>query len=262
MRVLFSKYSGAGNDFVLVDNRIPFFSASWIPKICDRREGVGGDGVILLEHGSVKPYKMRIFNADGSEAEMCGNGLRTLTKFIKELGINQETYEIENVEGKIFETTLTKEGVATKMISPFDCQWNLTLEDKTLHYLNTGVPHIICFLKNIDVLDVKKEGAFYRSHKNFQPKGTNVNFVTIDSPKTLSVRTYERGVEDETFACGTGSVAAAIAAAKIYDLTPPLNVKVRSGSFLKIDFKRDQERFFDIIMEGEAKQIFNGSIIL
>lgn len=259
MNFCFSKYSGTGNDFVLIDNRTPFFSQKWVPSICNRRNGVGADGVILLEKGAKTPFKMRIFNSDGSEAEMCGNGLRCLTKFLVELGIDQNTFEIENFEGKIFETRLRDENVSIKMIPPHDLKWHITVEGKIGHFMNTGVPHFVLFSKNIETIDVKKEGAYLRNHPQFQPKGTNVNFATILDDKTLSLRTFERGVEDETLACGTGSVAAALAASQIHDLSSPIRVKARSGAFLKIDFKKDKETFFDVFLEGEAKQIFNGS---
>lgn len=260
----FSKYSACGNDFVLIDNRKNHcpHNSTFIQKICERKLGIGADGVIFLENSQKADFKMRIFNADGSEAEMCGNGIRCLLRFIHQLGFDKNLYTIETFlrNLKIF---LAGDLVGVDMGDPFDFQWNVSLpvDSKWLnvHYLNTGVPHTIFFTNDCDSMDLRSLGPKIRYHPQFSPKGTNVNLVQIEKDNTLSVRTYERGVEDETLACGTGVTAAAIAASRMHGLSSPVKIKVKSGDQLQVSFNLKENEVTDVQMLGPAQHIFNGT---
>lgn len=260
----FSKYSGAGNDFVLIDNRretFPVHHQHVIVKLCDRRHGVGADGVILLEDSCKADFKMRIFNSDGSEAEMCGNGIRCLAKFLLELGFHPQPYRIETME-RILKIDYQGEEVTVEMGNPEDLRWHQTVHLKggprTLHALNTGVPHAVCFVEDVETVDIAAMGREIRTHTHFSPKGTNVNFVQ-KADDELWVRTYERGVEAETLACGTGLTASALAAAKIYGLKSPVTVRPRSREQIKIGFENDFEH---VTMTGPATHVFHGVFTL
>ena len=265
MKLTFSKYEGCGNDFILVDNRsfdFPTHHLSFIQKLCDRKFGVGADGLILLEQSSVANFKMRIFNADGSEAEMCGNGIRCLFKFIQKLGHHLPSYSIETINHPL---VLHSKGddVSVQMANPFDIKWNQTLSINSIsypfHFMNTGVPHAVIFVEDSETISVNSLGASVRYHPFFSPKGTNVNFAHLVDNKVI-VRTYERGVEAETLACGTGVTATAIAAAQSYDLSPPIQVITRSGQELTVDFVKDSEQIKNVILTGPAHLIFEGEI--
>lgn len=254
----FSKYEGCGNDFILVDHRTPFFppsNHSLIVKICHRKHGIGADGLIFLERSQKADFKMRIFNADGSEAEMCGNGIRCLFKFIQELGVPGNAFHIETV-GSILHVSQDGVDVEVDMPIPYDFRWNISLDPYVLHYLNTGVPHAICFTDNLETTDVFANGRKIRHLPFFAPKGTNANFVSLISKNEIAIRTYERGVEDETLACGTGCTAAAIAAVKIKGAEAPVFVKTRSGETLKINFNPELTQ---VTMTGPATFIYSGS---
>ncbi|KIC72740.1 Diaminopimelate epimerase [Neochlamydia sp. EPS4] len=260
----FSKYSGCGNDFILFDNqtsKLPPLTPTLIQKLCARQKGIGADGVILLEASQKAHYKMRIFNADGSEAEMCGNGIRCLFKFIQECGIQEKWLNIETLFSTL-KVSSEDEDVAVQMGSPSEIRWSLNLFPWTIHYLDTGVPHAVIFTEKLDLLDLNECGRTLRFHPLFAPRGANVNFVQIDDQGILHVRTYERGVEQETLACGTGATAAALAAAKLYELKGPLTVKVRSEDFLRIDFEYNKGCFTKVRMIGPAKLAFKGTVNL
>lgn len=265
MQFAFSKYSGCGNDFILIDNRnvkFPVSDACLISKICNRREGIGADGIILLENSHLADFRMRIFNADGSEAEMCGNGIRCLAKFIQEdRAENNCQYEIETLERKL-QVTLEDGLVKVHMGDPTDSRWNLkvTVADTiyTGHYLNTGVPHFVIFTDNIASIPVVQLGASLRWHPDFQPKGTNVNFVQKIKDNLIRVRTYERGVENETPACGTGITASALAAGYLFNLPAPIQVLTSTDETIEVDFKSLSQ----VTQKGPAKQIFKGSFYL
>lgn len=193
---------------------------------------------------------MRIFNADGSEAEMCGNGLRCFIKYLAELGIYQDRYRIETLAGTHI-AWRDGEEVCVEFPPPRDLAWNICIEGYTLHHLNTGVPHAVIFAEQIDKIDIMKQAPLIRHHPYF-PRGTNVNFV---DPKTLQIRTFERGVEGETLACGTGAIASALAASKIYHLSSPICMKVKSGERLTISFTA---RWKTVVMKGPACKIGEG----
>lgn len=260
----FSKYTGAGNDFVLIDNRKLFFPKNdhaLISKLCKREFGIGADGLILLENSDTKNYKMCIFNSDGFEAEMCGNGIRCLFKFILACGEISPSFLIETKSGEIF---LEQDGedVKVTMQNPSDIRFDIDLAVNAtrlkLHYLNTGVPHAVIFSDSIKDNDLKELAPKVRHHSAFSPKGTNVNFITILDKNKIAIRTYERGIEAETLACGTGAVASAIAAAYLSDVELPVYVKMKSGEELKINCTINENAITDVTMSGPATFVYTG----
>jgi diaminopimelate epimerase len=265
--IKFTKMSAAGNDFVLIDNRSKTVKNDlkrFARKICDRKDGVGADGLILVEESKKADFKMRIFNRDGSEAEMCGNGARACAQFAYDDRIAGGSMSFTTLAGMI-EARVLKDGVSLKMVSPKSVRKHIPINVKgrkfEFHSIDTGVPHAVVFLSKLDDLDVDAFGCFIRHHKEFQPRGTNVNFVRLIDAHTIEVRTYERGVEGETLACGTGSTASAILAAALKGCISPVNVRVRSGDILTIGFKSAAEgRYEDVFLKGPAVEIFKGTL--
>lgn len=259
----FTKYSGCGNDFVIIDNRNNTFlpSSKLVRKLCHRNYGIGADGIILLERGAKTPYRMRIFNADGSEAEMCGNGLRCLAHFIFQQDHGPQEIFIETMHATM---EAQVQGDVVKISLPIPDGHIIThkmpISDSciTLHCLNTGVPHAVTFVEDIDQPNLLASAPSIRHHNIF-PKGTNVNYVKILSKNSLAIRTFERGVEAETLACGTGALAAAITAAHIHDLQTPIQVKTRSGDTLKVNFQGSPSNLSALTMTGPVAPIFEGS---
>ncbi len=269
MNIPFSKYSACGNDFILIDNRANLFpkhKSLIVKNLCHRTRGIGADGVILLEQSQHHNFKMRIYNSDGSEAEMCGNGARCLMKFLHEKELSAKTCSIETMEGYI-QLTLSEKTIAVSMPPPFDILWDLSLPfhgyPLSLTYLNTGVPHAIHFVENLLSDHWMEIAPSIRHHPFFAPKGTNVNFAAVDAQqKKVHVRTYERGIEQETAACGTGAVAAAIAAAKHFSLQGPLIVIPASHELLEINFLMEKDGVRDVTLAGPAQKIFQGDFVL
>lgn len=262
----FSKYAGCGNDFVLFDNmkeHFPAHNQPLISRLCDRRLGIGADGVILLEKSSVADFKMRIFNADGSEAEMCGNGIRCLMKFIQKAGYSVSCCRIETME-RVLNISSHGNDVCVEMGQPTELRWSIPLEidgnSFEAHHLDTGVPHVILFMKDIHTVNLNTFGPKVRFHEEFSPRGANCNVVSIQSGGDLQIRTYERGVEAETLACGTGATAAALAAAKLFQILGPIKVKTKSEELLEIDFIIQEGQFSKVTMKGPANFIYNGVI--
>src|SRR6266496_3348400 len=209
----FTKMNGAGNDFVLIDNRAGdiHLDRSEVVRICDRHRGVGADGILLLERATNgADFRMRYFNADGGEAEMCGNGARCFARFANKVAGAQRKISFETPAG-VIGAELTQDLVTLQMTEPTDLRLNVTVrganENKTVHFINSGVPHVVVPVSQIDDVDVRRQGAAIRHHEMFSPKGANVNFIEKRGTKQIAVRTYERGVESETLACGTGVVA-------------------------------------------------------
>lgn len=268
MRVPFSKYVGCGNDFILFDNRahdFPLEDRSLISKLCHRQCGIGADGIVFLESSLQADFRMRIFNRDGSEAEMCGNGIRCLMRFIQDLGFNNSFYHIETMQ-RLLKVAVSEGGVCVEMGNPTHIQWDILFngEDQTyeLHYLNTGVPHIVLFIEDIDQIKLDRLGPYIRYHSLFAPEGTNVNLAQVSSSSCIKIRTYERGVEGETLACGTGATAVALATAYKYGYEGPLSIETRLKENLIIDFRRDKNTFRDVTMTGPAYRTFQGTIFL
>ncbi len=248
--VSFSKYSGAGNDFILIDGRRRLPAIDPI-SLCDRHRGIGADGVILLLESVVADLRMQIFNADGSEAEMCGNGVRCLVRFAEERGVAQGRLRIETME-RVLTAWTEMDRVAVEMGDATDLDWGCEVEGWTVHLLNTGVPHAVVFVEDTASAPVDTVGPVLRKRLN-----ANVNFVEEGDP--LRVRTFERGVEGETLACGTGVTAAALVAAKVLGRGSPVTVQVAGGELLEIRFGSDLSH---PIMVGPASKVFTGNICL
>ena len=262
----FTKMNGAGNDFVMIDNRAGDvrLQPEQIVRICDRHRGVGADGILLLEKGSNgADFRMRYYNRDGGEAEMCGNGARCLARFAKKVAGAPERISFQTPAGLIG-ARLHGDLVTLNMSDPTDLRLNLRLqidgEDAVVHYINSGVPHVVVPVARLDVVHVFTQGAAIRRHKKFSPQGANVNFIEKRGAQKILVRTYERGVEDETLACGTGVVASALIFAVTEKVDGPVSVTVRSGSELSVDFKRAGNQFRNVTLTGPAEFAFEGTI--
>jgi diaminopimelate epimerase len=262
----FTKMNGAGNDFVMIDNRAGDvrLQPEQIVRICDRHRGVGADGILLLEKGSNgADFRMRYYNRDGGEAEMCGNGARCFACFAKKVAGAPERISFQTPAGLIG-ARLHGDLVTLNMSDPTDLRLKLRLqidgEDAVVHYINSGVPHVVVPVARLDVVHVFTQGAAIRRHKKFSPQGANVNFIEKRSAQKILVRTYERGVEDETLACGTGVVASALIFAVIEKVDGPVSVTVRSGSELSVDFKRAGNQFRNVTLTGPAEFAFEGTI--
>jgi diaminopimelate epimerase len=239
--VIFSKFSGAGNDFICT-REVP----EDVPALCARRTGIGADGVIVLEDSAVADVRMRLFNADGSEAAMCGNGLRCLHKFA---GGGRLT--VETLAG-ILNTWDEGEQVSCTMPAPTIHALRVSTELGTLDWIDTGVPHAILFVADVESAPVITVGRELRHHPVFGPPGANINFVQKIGPHHLAVRTYERGVEDETLACGTGACAAAVALCQ-REGHGNVRIELRSGDLLSIHYSPDR-----LEMTGPAHRVFDG----
>jgi diaminopimelate epimerase len=261
----FYKYSGSGNDFIFIDNRgadlriKPTQITAW----CKRREGIGADGVITINPSKEHDFEMRIFNADGSEAEMCGNGARCCVHFAYYvLKLKEEKHFIFDTMNGVYEGEIVSDDeVKVKMTELYELD-SINISDlsgKRAMYLNTGVPHAVIQVSSAEDVNVKAIGSAIRHDVRF-PNGTNVDFFeVIDNEKqTVKLRVFERGVEDETLCCGTGVMATAVSCAKFFNWSGVINVYVRGG-FLKAIVDKD---FKDLYFQGEVKKLFKGEIIL
>lgn len=263
-KINFTKMVASGNDFVIIESslRSPVFGhRSLAKKICDRRYGVGADGLLLLEKSKIADIKMRIFNADGSEAEMCGNGARAVAFFAKPKA-KPKVLKIETKAG-IIESGVNGESVKIKLTNPkhikTDIKIKINQRPLKVDFIDTGVPHTVIFVEGSDKIDVLNLGRAIRYHKQFFPRGTNVNFVEVLGNDSIKVRTYERGVENETLACGTGAAASGLIFAVHYSLfATRINVHTQSGEILKIYFNRVGSNFTDVWLEGRVKIVYRG----
>lgn len=260
MLLQFYKYHGTGNDFVMVDNRLNNFpknDTKLIEQLCHRRFGIGADGLLLLENDNLTDFRMVYYNSDGKESSMCGNGGRCLVAFTKQMGVIENKAEFEAVDGYHYATIDTKGIVALQMkdVDTVNQQENYT-------FLNTGSPHHVQMVDNIKSLDVKQEGAKIRYSDLYGNAGSNVNFVHQIENDIFAVRTYERGVEDETLSCGTGVTAVAIAmhqTGKTNNNVIDLNVE---GGKLKVQFDVDNGKYTNVFLIGPATFVFEGKIDL
>ncbi len=250
----FAKYHGCGNDFILMDNRSRHFcpEAEAIRFLTDRHTGVGGDGVILLEESVSADVKMRIFNADGTEADMCGNGARCFLRFLAELGYPLPI-EIE-VCDRVLSGTAAQNSASIEMGIPWDIALNIDSPFGLLHRINTGVPHAVIFVDDLDRFDIETSGKAIRRASLFSPEGTNVTFAQKVSKGRLAFSTYERGVEGETRACGTGACAAALIAHLIDGTASPIEAMTKRGDVIKVAFSDRLE----VTMSGPAERVFEG----
>ena len=267
MQLKFVKMSGAGNDFVVADNRGGQFrpEPAIVTRICDRRFGVGADGLLLVEPSKAADFFMRYYNADGSEAEMCGNGARCIARFYSEwCDPAKRELRFETRAGFI-QATVNGKHVRVKMSEPHDLRLRQTIQlkggSREYHFINTGVPHAVFFTDNADREMVQVAGAEVRHHKDFAPRGTNVNWVQLAGGNGIRVRTYERGVEAETLACGTGVVASGIIAHLVQGVPLPISVTVQSGRVLEVNFSRDGDRWREVTLAGPAEYAFEGTLL-
>jgi diaminopimelate epimerase len=264
----FTKMNGAGNDFILFDNRTGSIALdrNQIAQLCDRHRGIGADGILLLEKPTNRAdFRMRYFNADGGEAEMCGNGARCFARFANEVGGQKGKISFETPAG-VISAELKGDLVTLRMTEPTDLRLNVDLpmaaENKTVHFINSGVPHVVIPVAKVDDADVRREGAAIRHHKMFSPNGTNVNFIEKRGPNKIAIRTYERGVEDETLACGTGIVASALIFAASEKSSSPITVLAKGGDELQVGFEKSVDRFRNVTLTGPAEFVFEGAIDL
>lgn len=261
----FYKLSGSGNDFIIIDNRPGRVDEeSMVPlarALCPRGRSVGADGLILLEDSDRVDFKWRFFNADGSEAEMCGNGGRCTARVAHLLGLAGEEMTFETIAGDIRAKILPGE-VKLEMVPPVDLRLDYTVavdgREVAVSSLNTGVPHAVVWVDDLDRAPVIALGPKIRYHQTYRPAGTNVNFVTMEDEHTLAIRTYERGVEDETLACGTGAVAAALIGGVTGRVTSPAGMKTRGGEVLTVHFDVDGHDFKEVYLQGGARMIYRG----
>ncbi|MCS7062428.1 MAG: diaminopimelate epimerase [Methylacidiphilales bacterium] len=271
MKVPFTKLNGAGNDFIAIDNREGQFNLTreMIARLCHRHFGIGADGLLLVERAdepAAVDYRMRYFNSDGGEAEMCGNGARCFAQFTKNFPRKNPNYvTFSTPAGNITAVYKEDNTIAIDLPPPHDLVLNrsVQLAEETIfgHSINTGVPHFVTFTDELDLVDVARLGSALRHHAVFRPAGTNVNFATILSPGHLKIRTYERGVEAETLACGTGVVASAL----IYHLTQgapsPILVDVAGEATLIVVFEKNSTGdFIHLSLQGPAETVFHGTI--
>ncbi len=268
-RLPFFKMHGGGNDFVLMDHRerhIPEVEQNrFAQRVCTPKVGVGADGLILIEDSDRADFRWRFFNADGSEAEMCGNGARCAARFAVMQGIANSRLTFETLAGLIQAEVLNHQiRVALADVGDLRLNLSIPLEGKTLagHFMKVGVPHVMVPVENLEEVPLRQWGREVRFHQMFQPAGTNVNFVRVTGPHVLEIRTYERGVEDETLACGTGAVAAALISARLEKVASPVAVHTRGGEILTVSFQWQGEKISEVFLEGEALVVYQGELWL
>jgi diaminopimelate epimerase len=277
-RLHFFKMTGAGNDFILIDNRGGVVDSDhcrdFVRQACRHKLSVGADGMILIENDPEVDFKWRFFNADASEAEMCGNGARCAARFANMTGIVQKPrMEFRTLAG-IIKAEILGNRIKVQMTPPHGLQTGLKLDadGQLFHadFINTGVPHIVCFKENeseLESTDVLRWGRALRFHPHFRPAGTNVNFVYVRDSHHIVVRTYERGVEGETLACGTGCIAASLTSAARNCTASPVDVKTRGGESLTVHFEISGGRqhpadveFGEVYLEGEARVAYEADL--
>ena len=264
--VKFLKLEGAGNDFLGFDGRRGGLGLTRerIANWCDRQRGAGADGILVMEkpRGRGTDFRMRYYNADGGEADMCGNGARCFALLVSETtGRKSKVIRVETKAGLVVLEIVGKE-VKVSMSEPgmprLGKEITAAGRRVKLDFLNTGVPHVVEFVRSVDGIEVEKNGRAIRYHSAFAPAGTNVNFVSVGNGSRLEVRTYERGVEGETLACGTGVVASSILASFRRGVKPPVKVRTRGGDLLKVDFKLENGRPTKVTLQGPARIVYDG----
>lgn len=273
MKLHFTKMTGAGNDFVMVDNRdlslSPLLTKEAIARLCDRRFGIGGDGLIAVEPAAAGgEVRMRYYNSDGGEAEMCGNGARCFTAFVHQLtDSSSPDLRFETLAGIIHGRVHADGSITIQLTDPKDMKLHAIPPSEILptpvHFVNTGVPHAVAFLDNVEDIDIMKLGAHLRYHEAFAPAGANANFAHVLAPQHLKLRTYERGVEAETLACGTGMTATALLHAELTGVSSPIQLDVAGGCTLSVGFEKMADGSYrHITLTGPAVVVFEGVISL
>ena len=265
--ITFTKATGAGNDFIIVENLnrgLPGDIGILARALCSRHFGIGADGLLLLEPSTIADFAMLYFNADGSYGGMCGNGGRCLARYAYLQNIGGPKLRFEALD-HVYEAEMTGTQIKLKMKNPSAIRSGVgfTAGNKSFtgHFINTGAPHVVIFTDDIETLDVNSLGRLIREHEVFAPEGTNVNFVRVAEGNHVSIRTYERGVENETLACGTGSVASAIMTSIVHKQKPPITVHVRSGEELLVTFDSSRDQVAEVYLQGNAVMIFTGKVL-
>ena len=267
IRMPFWKMHGAGNDFILVDDRalrFPTHDTKAIADLCHRRTGIGSEGLILIQPSTAADFRMRFFNPDGNEVAMCGNGARCVARLARDIEVTGDVMTIETQAG-IHAASILGDTVRLNLPSPPPAQvrCSLTLpagEVLDYDFLNTGVPHVVLQTDDLDSYPVAVQGRLIREHADFSPAGTNVNVFAVENEHQMSVRTYERGVEAETLACGTGIVAAAIAATQRGLTSSPVTIRAASGDSLVVEFCITDGDVTDLYLTGPAVTVFSGEL--
>jgi diaminopimelate epimerase len=267
MLLHFYKMNGAGNDFIVIDNRdlTIKLDAETIEALCDRHRGIGADGLLAVEPAEQgADFKFRYYNADGGEAEMCGNGARCFGRFTAALlDGDPQRVTFETIAGTLA-AEIVDENIRIAMSDPKDLKLDSGISvpglDAVVHSLNTGVPHAVAFVADLAAVDVVTHGRAIRRHPGFAPAGTNANFATVLEPGHIAIRTYERGVEDETLACGTGMVACALIHHLLSGAPSPIKVDVAGGETLEIGFEATGGAFSNVTLTGPADFVFEGEI--
>ena len=261
----FYKMSGSGNDFIIIDNRDLSLNVGdirdFVRKVCRRKLSVGADGLFLIEPSDKADFKWQFYNSDGSTAEMCGNGSRCVARYAYIKSIAGKKMSFETIAG-IISAEVDDDVVKVKLTDPSTVKKGEEIDVDgrtfTLDSVNTGVPHAVAFVDNLQSFAVAEWGRKIRFHEHYAPQGTNADFAAVLGPQGIQLRTYERGVEDETLACGTGMVAAVLAAARRDLVVSPVDVLVQSGETLRIYFTRKDDGFTEIYLEGAVKMVYQG----
>jgi diaminopimelate epimerase len=261
----FYKMSGSGNDFIIIDNRDLSLNVGDLPafarRICERKISVGADGLILIEPSKSADFKWQFLNSDGSIPEMCGNGSRCVARYAYLKGIAPKKMSFETLVG-IISAEVNDDVVKVRLTDPSPVKAGIKIEVEgqkfILDSIDTGVPHAVIFVDDPDNCDVYNNGRKIRYHEHFAPRGTNADFTAVFDRHKIRVRTYERGVENETLACGTGMVAAALAAAQRGLVESPVDVLVQSGETLRIYFENKNGLWREIYLEGKVKIVYQG----
>jgi diaminopimelate epimerase len=270
-KIDFTKMVASGNDFIVIPlSRNPVMPLKVLArKICDRKFGVGADGLLILEESKVTDVRMRIFNADGSEAQMCGNGARCVALWVSvkrktclPAGRAQNVKLNIQTKAGIIKAEVNGDRVRIKLTDPSGLKLNMPIRVNNrvlrVNFINTGVPHTVIFAEGSDKIAVLGLGRQIRYHKSFAPEGTNVDFVEVLNKNAIKVRTYERGVEDETLACGTGSVASALLFALKTEVKGRIRVHTKSTEILEVYFRKEKNKFRDVWLQGKAGIVFKG----
>jgi diaminopimelate epimerase len=266
--ISFYKMVASGNDFVVVDNRrgVVKDAPAFTREVCRLHQGAGADGVLLFENSKKANFKMRILNLDGSEAAACGNGFRCIALYAHEVLKYSSRMIFESGSGVIEAEVGSGDSVRVQLVKPRIFEINGVLEAGKHRFpyafLDTGVPHVVIFVEDLGKIGVFEHGKVIRNHPRFQPFGTNVNFVEVRSKKEIAVRTYERGVENETLACGTGTTASAVVSVLKGHVTSPVQVLTKSGEKLRIEIRQEGGEITKVFLEGKAQFVYKGEYFL
>jgi diaminopimelate epimerase len=265
-KIAFTKMVASGNDFIVIAPGTEYRTLNELAiKLCDRKYGIGADGMLVLEKSRKADIRMRIFNADGSEAEMCGNGARCVALYINTEHRTPNTERTIETKAGIIRAHVKGNNIKIKLTEPknikLDLPINVNNRNLKVNFIDTGVPHTVIFSSGLEKIDVFNLGQLIRYHKKFAPRGTNVDFIEALGSNSVAIRTYERGVENETLACGTGSVASALIFALKSKAKDRVYVGTKSGETLSVYFKRIGNKLNDVWLEGKASSVFKGEFL-